>query len=268
MSNFIENNPYGFKPLKILRVVKETEIDWTFTVAFDEPLKGGQFLELSIPGVGEAPISISDFRPGELDLTIRKVGRVTDVIFNLEPGQSMMYRGPYGNGFDLENYKNSHLKIIAGGTGLAPVKSVVRHFGENPEQTKSLEVLVGFKSPKDVLYAETLKNWSETMPFKVSVDQGDESWSGLTGLVTTHLKDLDFSDMANTQVIVVGPPLMMKFTTLALLALGVPKEQLWVSFERNMSCGIGKCGHCKIDETYVCLEGPVFLYDKAEKLID
>lgn len=262
------HNPYVGEPLTILRLKAETDIDWTFTVAYDKPLKGGQFLELSIPGVGEAPISISDFRPGELDMTIRKVGRVTDVIFNLKAGDVLYARGPYGNGFDPSLHHGKHLRIIAGGTGLAPVKSLVRHFGENPDLVKSFEALVGFKSPSDVLYSDTLDAWSKAFDLKVTVDQGDSEWTGHTGLVTTHLKGMDLSDTVNTHVIVVGPPLMMKFTTLALLELGVKADNLWVSFERNMSCGIGKCGHCKIDETYVCLEGPVFTYDRAQWLLD
>lgn len=262
------NNPYLMKKIKVLDIKPETDIDYTFTLEYSKPLIGGQFLQLSIPGVGEAPISISDFEEDRLDMTIRKVGKLTDEIFNLKPGDYLYARGPYGNGFDVNEYKDNKLIVIAGGTGLAPVKSVIKHFINNKNKVKSLEVLLGFKSPKDILFKETLKVWSNKTNLILTVDNGDESWTGNTGLITKYVSNLDLSDVNNTKIIVVGPPIMMKFMTLELLKNNVPQENIWVSFERKMSCGIGKCGHCKIDETYVCLEGPVFKYEKAKKLID
>lgn len=262
------NNPYLMERIKILDVKPETEIDYTFTLEYSKPLLGGQFLQLSIPGVGEAPISISDFEENRLDMTIRKVGKLTDEIFNLEAGDFLYARGPYGNGFNLDDYKDDHLIVIAGGTGLAPVKSIIKHFINNQSQVKSLQVLLGFKSPNDILFKETIKAWSENAKVTLTVDNGDENWEGKTGLITKYISDLDVSDVKNTKVIVVGPPIMMKFTTLELLKNNFLEENIWVSFERKMSCGIGKCGHCKIDETYVCVEGPVFKYEKAKKLID
>lgn len=262
------NNPYLPKAYEILSVVKETAIDWTFEVAFDGDLIGGQFMQLSIPGVGEAPISISDFTPGHLFMTIRKVGRLTDVIFDLKPGQHLMMRGPYGNGFDLRRYYGKDLLVIAGGTGLAPVKNVIKHMLA-PETARSLSALLGFKSPQDMLFTEEVLSWQKKAKVMVTVDQQPkEPWDHLVGLVTEHIPSLQGKNPKETEVIVVGPPMMMKFTTLALLKAGYLKENITVSFERNMSCGIGKCGHCKIDEVYVCLEGPVFNYTQAVTLLD
>lgn len=260
-------NPYLMESIEILDIVKETEIDYTYTLSYDKALIPGQFLQLSIPGVGEAPISVSDFEDGKLYMTIRKVGRLTDVIFDLKVGDSLLARGPYGNGFDYSNFEGSNLKVIAGGTGLAPVKKVIKHFMDNSD-VKSLELLTGFKSPQDILFKDELKTWEEKGYATITVDKEAEGWDGPVGLVTEYLKDFDLSDMDNSKFIVVGPPIMMKFVTLELLKMGVKEEQIWVSFERKMSCGIGKCGHCKIDETYVCLEGPVFTYTKAKNLID
>lgn len=260
-------NPYLMEPIKILEIVKETEIDYTYTLSYDKPLKPGQFLQLSVPGVGEAPISVSDFYDGKLFMTIRKVGRLTDVIFDLNVGDVMYVRGPYGNGFEYENFNGSDLKIIAGGTGLAPIKKVIKHF-KNTTDVNSLEVVVGFKSPEDILFENEVNEWMKEGVATVTVDLGNDSWQGKTGLVTQFLKDFDLSNLENTKAIVVGPPIMMKFVTLELLKLGLKQEQIWVSFERKMSCGIGKCGHCKIDETYVCVEGPVFNYTKAVNLLD
>ncbi len=262
------NNPYATKSYEILEIKSETAIDVTYKVAYEGNVIGGQFMEISIPGVGEAPISISDFDGQSLDMTIRKVGRLTDQIFDLKIGDYLFMRGPYGNGFDLKHYKGRDLVIIAGGTGLAPVKNPIRYFVNHPDEIKQIEVLLGFKTPKDILFPEEIKEWSKKCHVCLTVDVPDEEWQGKTGLITTHVNSLDLSDVKNKVAIVVGPPIMMKFIALELIKQGFMEENIWVSFERKMSCGIGKCGHCKIDETYVCLEGPVFNYTKAKNLLD
>lgn len=262
------NNPYLPKPYKILKITQETDIDFTYKIAYEGSIIGGQFMEISIPGVGEAPISISDFDESSLDMTIRRVGRLTDQIFDLKVGDHLFMRGPYGNGFDLKLFAGKDLVIIAGGTGLAPVKSPTRHFVNHPSQLKKLEVMLGFKSPKDILFTDEILEWSKTCHVLITVDQPTEGWEGQTGLITTHVSKLDLSHVKEKVAVVVGPPIMMKFMTLELIKQGFLEENIWVSFERKMSCGIGKCGHCKIDETYVCLEGPVFNYVKAKSLLD
>jgi anaerobic sulfite reductase subunit B len=261
------NNPYLMKKVEVLHIAPETAVDWTFTLNWDQPLTPGQFLQLSIPGVGEAPISVSDFEAGKLFVTIRRVGRLTDAIFRLQAGDYLWARGPYGNGFKYADYANSHLKVIAGGTGLAPVKKVIKDFRGNG-RAASLEVLLGFKSPDDILFKDEVQAWVEEGAATLTVDQGDETWRGNTGLITRYVPGLNLADRKVSKFIVVGPPVMNKFVTLELLKLNIPEENIWVSFERNMSCGLGKCGHCKIDETYVCLEGPVFRYTKAKNLLD
>lgn len=261
-------NPYLPKPYKVLAIKKETAIDYTFQVEYEGPLVGGQFMEISIPGVGEAPISISNFDETSLEMTIRKVGRLTDGVFELSVGDTLFMRGPYGNGFDLNIFRGKDVVFLAGGTGLAPVRKTIDYFANNPSEVKKLEVLIGFKTPEDMLFAENVKAWSRNNAVIVTVDRGTVEWKGETGLITTHIDKLDLSEVANKIAVVVGPPIMMKFTTLELIKKGFKEENIWVSFERKMSCGIGKCGHCKIDETYVCLEGPVFNYIKAKKLID
>jgi len=262
------NNPYLPKAYKILSIVKETNIDYTFKIAFEGQLIGGQFMEISIPGVGEAPISICGFDDHSLDMCIRKVGRLTDQVFDLKVGDNLFMRGPYGNGFNVELFKGKDVAFIAGGTGLAPVKKTIDYFAKNKDLVKNLEVLIGFKSPKDQLFVDDINMWSKDSNVTVTVDIGDDSWTGETGLITRHIDKLDLSQVEDKVAVVVGPPIMMKFTTLELIKKGFKEENIWVSFERKMSCGIGKCGHCKIDETYVCLEGPVFNYVKAKTLLD
>lgn len=263
-------NPYMPRKYTIIDIKHQTDIDYTFRVACDLKPKNGQFVEVSIPKIGEAPISISDFGDGYIDMTIRRVGKVTNYLHALKPGDAMYLRGPYGNGFSLEQYKNKHLIISAGGTGLAPVKSIINYFYRNPREIQKLDLLIGFKSPKDILFREEIEEWMKNRKFHVTltVDKGDENWTGNVGLITQFVPQIDIPDGDNLEVIIVGPPLMMKFTGLEFLQRKIKEEQIWVSFERKMSCGIGKCGHCKIDETYVCLEGPVFQYTKAKQLID
>ncbi|OPJ55058.1 anaerobic sulfite reductase subunit AsrB [Alkalithermobacter paradoxus] len=264
----MSNNPLIPEKMEILEVTAQTDIDITYKVKCNMKPQNGQFVQVSIPRVGEAPISISDFSDDHIEMTIRKVGSLTNEIYNLKKGDYLYLRGPYGKGFPIEKYKGKHLIIAAGGTGLAPVKSIVNHFYRNEHEVKRFDLLIGFKSPKDILFKDEIKAWEEKINLTLTVDNADEGYEGNVGLITKYVPNIKIEDMDNVEVVIVGPPIMMKFTALEFLKLGVPKEKIWVSFERKMSCAIGKCGHCKIDETYVCLEGPVFNYTKAEQLID
>lgn len=253
---------------KILEVIKHTEIEYTFRMAFEGDVKPGQFFEVSIPKYGEAPISVSGIGAGYVDLTIRKVGVVTDEIFNNYVGDKLFLRGPYGNGFDIENYKNKEVIVVAGGTGLSPVKGIVDYFSENPSHSKGCTLISGFKSPIDILFKEDMKTWEKNMNLIVSVDGAEEGYRGKVGLVTKYVPELEIKDIDTVQVVVVGPPMMMKFTVLEFLKRGIKEENIWISQERKMCCGLGKCGHCRIDDTYICLDGPVFNYSVGKSLID
>jgi anaerobic sulfite reductase subunit B len=180
----------------------------------------------------------------------------------------MHVRGPYGNGWPVAEFEGRHLIIAAGGTGLAPVRSFLRHFAAHPAKLRRLDLLAGFKSPADVLFRDELAAWAKSAGVTLTVDKGGDGWTGNVGLITKFVPALEIPDLEAAAVVVVGPPVMMKFTAMEFLRRGIPEERLWLSFERKMQCGIGKCGHCKIDETYVCLEGPVFPYAKAKRLLD
>lgn len=260
-------NPFLPEKIKILEVIPETSIDYTYVLALDKEVKPGQFFQLSVPGAGEAPISVSDFEDGKLCVTIRKVGRLTNALFALGPGDFLFARGPYGNGFDYRDFAGADLKVIAGGTGLAPVKKLIKTFAGS-DSVSSLEVLLGFKTPEDILYGDEVRAWVQSGVATLTVDKADDNWEGNTGLITGYLKNLDLSDRARCKCIVVGPPIMIKFVTAELLLLKVAEDNIWVSLERKMSCGIGKCGHCKIGDAYVCLEGPVFKFSEARRLLD
>lgn len=253
---------------EIKEVIKHTEIEYTFRMHFEGDVKPGQFFEVSLPKFGEAPISVSGIGEDTVDLTIRKVGKVTNEIFEKYVGDKLFLRGPYGNGFDIENYKGHEVVVVAGGTGLSPVRGIVEHFAKHPENAKNFTLIAGFKSPEDILFKDDLKAWESKMDMIVSVDNAPEGYEGPTGLVTKYIPELPIKDLSDVQVIVVGPPIMMKFTVQEFLKRGIAEENIWISQERKMCCGIGKCGHCKIDDTYICLDGPVFNYTKGKLLRD
>ena len=262
------NNDYIPFPSKILEVIEHTDIEYTFRMEFKGDVKPGQFFEVSIPRFGEAPISVSGIGENFVDLTIRRVGKVTNEIFKNYVGDKLFMRGPYGNGFDVDIYKDKELVVVAGGTGLSPVRGVVDYFAKNTNETNGTTLITGFKSPKDMLFKDDLKRWNDKINLIVTVDSAEEGYTGNTGLVTKFIPGLDIKDKENVQIIVVGPPMMMKFTVIEFLKLGIKEENIWISQERKMCCGLGKCGHCKIDDTYICLDGPVFNYTKGKLLRD
>ncbi len=263
----INKNPYIPYPSLIKEVIKHTEKEYTFRMEFTGDVKPGQFFEVSIPKYGEAPISVSGIGPDFVDLTIRKVGRVTGEVFEKYEGQSLLLRGPYGNGFDVSLYDKGETVVVAGGTGVSPVRGVIDALADSAEP-KDKHVIVGFKSPDDMLFRDDLRRWDEKLDLILTVDGAPEGYEGNIGLVTKFIPDLKLRDVASAQAVVVGPPPMMKFTVMGLLDLGFREENIWVSQERKMCCGLGKCGHCRIGEKYVCLDGPVFNYTVSKNMLD
>lgn len=252
---------------QIKEIIKHTDTEYTFRMTYIGEVKPGQFFEISIPKYGEAPISVSGIGEDYVDLTIRKVGKVTNEIFENQVGKSLFMRGPYGNGFLAEDYEGKELIVVAGGTGVSPVRGVIDYFGNHREDVKSLQVIVGFKSPKEILFKEDLKRWENQMDLTVTVDASEEP-GYKTGLVTKYIPDLVFENKKDAAVIVVGPPVMMKFAVAEFKKLEIEDENIWISQERKMCCGLGKCGHCRMGDTYICLDGPVFNYTEGKKLFD
>lgn len=253
---------------KILGIEQHTKIEYNFRMEYHGESLPGQFFEVSLPKYGEAPISICGIGEGYVDLTIRNVGVVSDAIFTFKVGDTLFLRGPYGNGFDMNNFIGKEVIVAAGGSGLAPVKGVVDYFSKNPHDAKSCSLLVGFKSPKDILFKKSIEEWKENINLIVTVDSATEDYTGDVGLVTKYIPELEIKDIENAQVVVVGPPMMMKFTVAEFLKRGIKEENIWVSYERKMCCGVGKCGHCKMNSIYICTEGPVFRYSEASGIVD
>ncbi len=261
-------NKYIPFPAQVKEIIRHTDIEYTFRMSYEGEVKPGQFFEVSIPKYGEAPISVSGIGKDYVDLTIRKVGRVTNRIFEHYEGNSLLMRGPYGNGFDIENFRGKEVVVVAGGTGLSPVKGIVDYFSANPQDAEKVTLIAGFKSPEDILFKEDFKEWEKNLQVFKTVDAAPEGYEGLTGMVTKYIPDFQIDDIENTVFITVGPPVMIRFTIMEILKLGAAESSIWISHERKMCCGLGKCGHCKMNAAYVCLDGPVFNYAESKDLID
>ncbi len=249
----------------------ETERFFEFKLDSGEPLghKPGQFAEVSIPGIGEAPISISSSstRSDTFEMVVRNVGNVSNGMHQLSKGDKVGIRGPFGKGFPVEeDMKGKDLLFICGGIGLVPVRSAIQYVLDNSNDYGSISILFGAKSPSERLFVDELAEWKEDDKidcFMETVDKGDESWAGNVGLITTCIPKVDH-DISNTKVIVCGPPVMYKFVLIELEKLGFSHDDIYVSLERRMKCGVGLCGHCQINGYYVCQDGPVFKYSDIE----
>ena len=252
---------------EILEVIKHTEKEFTFRMEYRGDVKPGQFFEVSIPKYGEAPISVSGIGENFVDLTIRRVGRVTNEVFEHYQGQKLLMRGPYGNGFDVDAFLDGETVVVAGGTGVSPVRGVIEALSRG-EQAAKKYVIVGFRSPDDMLFRSDLRNWDERLNLILTVDRAEEGYAGNVGLVTKYIQDLPLQDPERAKAVVVGPPAMMRFTIIELQRKGFRDENITVSYERKMCCGLGKCGHCRIGDKYVCIDGPVFPYNEAKALLD
>ncbi len=254
---------------EITEVIKHTDIEYTFRMTYEGDVRPGQFFEVSLPKFGEAPISVSGIGNGTVDLTIRKVGHVTGEIFENYVGDKLFLRGPYGNGFDINDYKGKEILVVAGGTGLSPVRGVVDYFATNTSEAEALTLIAGFKSPRDILFFEDIARWKKEADVILTVDACEDGDTDChIGLVTQFIPEIKIKNVDEAVAIVVGPPIMMRFSVAGLLDLGFKEENIWISQERKMCCGIGKCGHCKIGESYVCIDGPVYRYPEGKGLID
>jgi NAD(P)H-flavin reductase len=222
--------------------------------------KPGQFVEVSIAGLGEAPISISSSPTQKgFELVVRNVGSLTKAIHKLEAGQKLGIRGPYGSLYPLEQAKGKDLVFICGGIGLVPQRSFIRYVLDNRKDYGKVTVLIGTKCYDMRLFREELAMWSERkdMTLIETIDDAHDCWNGDVGVVTTLIPKVE-SDLPKSVILVCGPPVMYKFVLMALSEADVPTENIYVNLERRMKCGVGKCGHCQINSLYVCQDGPVF----------
>ncbi len=229
----------------------------------------GQFVEVSVFGIGEAPISISSSPTQNVSfqMVVRNAGNVTRAIHNLKPGDKVGIRGPFGTHFPVDSeMKGKDIVFVCGGLGLAPVRSAIRYVLDHREDYGHVTILFGVKSPAGRLFVDEGKEWTsmENVTYMETVDRGDEQWTGRVGVITTLMTDMTV-DPRKTVAIICGPPVMYKFAILSLYKMGMVDKNIYLSLERHMKCGVGKCGHCQIEGLYVCQDGPVFKWiDIAE----
>jgi len=266
-------SPYLPKTARIARKEQFTEHECYYELVLPDgeqiEYQCGQFMQVSVLGVGEAPISISS-APGRTDrveMCIRAVGDVTNALHALSEGDEVGLRGPFGNGFDMGQLSGQHCLFVAGGLGLAPCRSFILQTLRQREQFGDVTILYGTRTPRDLLFQRDLEAWQERpdCELMVTVDRGDETWTGRTGLITRLFREITI-DAAQTAVFIIGPPVMFKFAVLEVLAMGVPESKIYCSLERRMKCGLGKCGHCQIRHVYVCQDGPIFSYQQVKRL--
>jgi sulfite reductase subunit B len=268
----MHKNPYAYIEAEVLGVVSETANIKTFTLRPREEIsfRAGQFMDISVPGVGEAPFTPSSNHniSEKLDFTIMSAGRVTKILHNMEKGQIVGLRGPYGTAYPIDKWKAKDIFIVGGGVGLAPLRALLYALFNNVNDYKKIVVKYGSRTSKDIVYKNEIEAWkrrANNVEVELTVDVGDEAWRGNVGIVTTIVNASNI-DINNAVSIVCGPPIMMKFVTFKLLDLGFKAQDIYLSMEKNMSCGIGKCGHCRIGPYYACKDGPVFTYDKLKEL--
>ena len=261
-------------PHRVVSRVQETADTWTLEL---EPLgesvrpRAGQFDMLYAFGVGEVPISTSGDHDGggPLTHTIRAVGAVTRALCALEPGAVVGVRGPFGTEWPLAETAGGDLVIVAGGIGLAPLRPAVRHALARRDDYGAVSVLVGARTPHDLLFVSELERWRGRLDAEVdvTVDAAAPGWHGRVGLVTTLIPGAAI-DSARTSALVCGPEVMMTFVVWALVDRGVPLERIWVSMERNMRCAVGHCGHCQLGPTLICRDGAVLPAGAMTRLME
>jgi sulfhydrogenase subunit gamma (sulfur reductase) len=261
----IENDA---KDLKTFRLRFEREED---AAAFQ--YECGQFAMLSVAGAGESPIGIasSPLDEGYIEFTVKRypTGILTTALHNLAEGATMGVRGPYGNAYPLAEMEGKNIVIVSGGFAFTTLRSTIRYLLHDTQRDRfnKITAIYGARSPGELLYKDELAAWEaqDGVEMVITVDKGDEGWSGREGFVPTVLQEVAPS-AENAYVLVCGPPIMLKFTMPPLLELGFPPERIITSLERKMTCGIGKCGRCNVGPYYVCKDGPVFTYAQLQEI--
>ena len=271
-------NEYFPNLANIKEIIKETNNTNTYILEFfdkklinDFSWTPGQFMMLGIPGIGESAISISNTQNGNLVyLTIRNVGNVTNYLYNMKKGESIDIRGPYGMGWPLEIAKGKDIIIVAGGMGIAPLRGLINHIINNRKNYGYLEIIYGARTPDDMIFKYEFNNWNKikNSTLHLTADQVLEStpFECKIGLVTSCFPMMK-THHRNAITLICGPEIMMRYAAKCLETIGFADKQIFLSLERRMKCGIGKCGHCQIGSKFVCKDGPVFNYADIKPFI-
>ncbi|OQX83991.1 MAG: hypothetical protein B6D63_05340 [Candidatus Latescibacteria bacterium 4484_7] len=265
-------NPYYPIDSVVEDIITETPTIKTFVLKPSRPIKfkAGQFMQLTVPGVGEAPFTPSSSPNVEdkMEITILRTGKVTEALHELEPGAKVGLRGPYGKGYPVDKMKGKEVLIVGGGVGLAPLRSLIYCLIEDASKYKRISIKYGAKNPEELCFKRQYDEWTRAagnVDFTNTIDVPAPGWNGRVGLVTTLLDDLDI-DISDSIAVSCGPQIMLKFVTLKLLDCGYEPPQIYLSMNRKMSCGMGKCGRCNVGPYYLCVDGPDMCYDKIKDI--
>ena len=265
------NDKNIYKPIKarLTDIITESSTIKTFVLVPEEEFsfKTGQFIEVTVDGIGEAPFtpSSSPLVKDKLEVTIMKTGYVTEYMHMMKPGDYMGIRGPYGRGYPVEKFFGKEVLILGGGCGLAPIRSLLYALENINDKLEKVILCYGSKTPADCIYKPLFTRLNKIEKFEAhrTVDKPDEEWTESVGVVTSLLNKVRMN-IEKSVAVVCGPPIMMKFGIIRLLEMGYKEDNIYLSMEKNMSCGLGKCGHCMMGEFFVCKDGPVFTYSELK----
>jgi sulfhydrogenase subunit gamma (sulfur reductase) len=261
-------------PSRIIAVRDHTAVEKVFKIelpsGFSLNHRPGQFVQVSVMGIGEAPISISSSPSrsnGAFELCVRRVGSVTNALHTMPVGSMLGIRGPFGRGFPVERFRGKDILFVPGGLGLAPLRSLINEVLDERGRYGRVIILYGTRTPADILFADEIEEWKarSDIEFHMTVDRPAEGWTGNTGVITTLFPKVQIHPR-NMVAVVVGPPVMYRFVLMELLGKGISEGNIWFSFERRMKCGVGKCGHCQMHHIYTCQDGPSFSYAEIKHL--
>ncbi|MBQ9815411.1 MAG: FAD/NAD(P)-binding protein [Lachnospiraceae bacterium] len=268
-------NPLVPTLCKVIDVKQETPDVQTYTIQTVDGKKPfsplpGQLAMISLLGVGEAMFSITAQGDDYIQSSIKRTGLLTEAFHEMQPGQQIGVRGPYGNHFPIDDFKGKDILFIGGGIGIAPVRSLIRYCLEHREDFGHLDILYGARSMNDICFKEDcLENWPKAPDTNVYIttDVPSEGWDGHVGFVPSYIEEVGFKP-ENKKVALCGPPIMITLSSASLLKMGFKKEDVITTLELRMKCGIGKCGRCNIGSKFVCLDGPVFSLAELDELPD
>lgn len=270
----IENSNWRLRKGQIIAARQMTATEKWFDIKLEDgdlDHEPGQFVQVELFGVGEAPISVcsSPTKRGSFELTVRAAGRLTKHLCKLDKGDWIGIRGPFGKPFPVKLMTGNDLLFVAGGIGLAPLRSLINYVIDNRREFGKVDILLGCKTPTDMLFGGEIKDWQKRLDvnFSCTVDRSDPDWKGNVGLITSLIPGVTINP-EKTFGVVVGPPIMYKFVIAELLKKNLPEKQIVLSLERHMKCGMGKCGHCQIDHPknyYCCKDGPTFTYEEVKE---
>ncbi len=261
-------------PARVVSVETITPLEKLFTIALPNHLsirhQPGQFVQLTVFGVGEAPISITSSPSrshSTFELAVRRVGDLTRVLHGLTPGAVIGVRGPFGRGFPLERFRGKDLLLVAGGCGMAPLRSLINQVLDERGNYGRVQILYGARSPTDLMFKDELLLWEQRpdVDLHLTVDAPDLGWKACVGIVANLFPEVPV-DPRNTVAAIIGPPVMYKSVIGQCKQKGLADGNIWVSFERRMRCGVGKCGHCQMNHIYTCQRGPAFMYTEIKGL--